>query len=138
VQRKVENRAGLHFDPGLQGATAHGQTDDDAFAGNILAEKRYGETYLHALVLAPIFVDPYVAHTPFTLSETLAAKLALEGIDIEVTQQNFEKPGARNAPDKFPSAVRTFQLSHSMPLICTVVEVQTVSEAARFHDSVTR
>jgi hypothetical protein len=42
------------------------------------------------------------------MSETLTAKLALKGIDIEVTQQNFENPGAGNAPDKVPAAIGTF------------------------------
>jgi hypothetical protein len=42
------------------------------------------------------------------MPETLTAKLALEGIDIEVAQQNFENTGAGNAPDKVSAAIGTF------------------------------
>jgi len=42
------------------------------------------------------------------MPKTLTAKLTLEGIDIEVTQQNFENSGARNAPDELAAAVGTF------------------------------
>jgi hypothetical protein len=92
----------------LQGATAHGHIDDDPLTFDVLAEKRHRKFHFDALVLAPILVDPYIAHAQFTMSETLTAKLALKGIDIEVTQQNFENPGAGNAPDKVPAAIGTF------------------------------
>jgi hypothetical protein len=42
------------------------------------------------------------------MPKTLTAQLALEGIHIEITQQNFEKPGAGNAPDELAAAAGTF------------------------------
>ena len=108
LQREIEYRADLDFGLGLQGATAHGNIDDNSLTFDILAKKRHGKFHFDALVLAPILVDPHIAHAPLTMPETLTAKLTLKGVDIEVTEQKFENPGAGNAPDKLPAAVGTF------------------------------
>jgi hypothetical protein len=65
------------------------------------------KTRRHAFVLTPVFLDSFVFDAPLKKLETVAAKLAPEGIDIEKTYQALAETDPADALNVFSGTSRT-------------------------------
>lgn len=86
--------------------------------------KRGRKTYRHAFVLASVFLDSIVLDTPLKELETMAAKLASEGIDVEQAYQTLAQSDATDTPNVFSGTSGTKRSRHRpfRLLACNAIE----------------
>jgi hypothetical protein len=91
----------------MECAPRHGNIDGQSSALDPTGVERNRKIRRHAFVLASVLFDFIVLDTPLKELETVAAKLASEGIDIEQAHQTLAQSNPTDAPDVFSGTFGT-------------------------------
>jgi hypothetical protein len=84
---------------GMQSASGHGDIDNQSLAMNVTRVEGNRQTCRHPVIFAAVFFEPLVLDTPLKELETMAAKLAPEGIDVEEAYQTLGQTDPTDTSD---------------------------------------
>jgi hypothetical protein len=85
----------------VERASSHRNINRQSVAIDVACGKCNRKTCRQPVVFAPVFLDPRVGNAPLEEFEAVAAKLALEGVEIKEPQQEFAETHPAYASDVF-------------------------------------